>query len=140
MKKIMIVEDEPSFLNLLHKELTEKGYTVVDAKNGKEGYDTALVVKPDLILLDILLPVMDGLTMLEELRKTREGKNMNVIILTNLELESALMQRTLATKPLYYFVKSDITLAALIAKVDEELTDEELEVVAENAEEHKPVI
>ena len=94
MKKILIVEDEPSFLNLLHKELTSKGYTVVDAKDGKEGYDTAVLVKPDLILLDILMPGVDGLTMLELLRKSKEGKDMKVIILTNLELDKLWMHIT----------------------------------------------
>ena len=70
MKKILIVEDEISYLNLLHKELTAKGYAVVDAKDGKEGYDTALIIHPDLIILDIIMKGVDGLTMLEQLRAT----------------------------------------------------------------------
>ncbi|KKQ92476.1 MAG: Response regulator receiver domain protein [Candidatus Woesebacteria bacterium GW2011_GWA2_40_7] len=139
MKKILIVEDEPSFLNLLHKELTSKGYTVVDAKDGKEGYDTAMLVKPDLILLDILMPGVDGLTMLELLRKNRDGRD-KVIILTNLELDNNVMKRALDAKPLYYFVKSDISLSALIQKIDEELMEQEVKELVEEDNEHRGII
>ena len=139
MKKILIVEDEPSFLNLLHKELTSKGYTVVDAKGGKEGYDTAMLVKPDLILLDILMPGVDGLTMLELLRKNRDGRD-KVIILTNLELDNNVMKRALDAKPLYYFVKSDISLSALIQKIDEELMEQEVKELVEEDNEHRGII
>ena len=140
MKKILIVEDELSYRNLLHKELTAKGYAVVDAANGKEGYDTALAIHPDLIIADILMEGVDGLTMLEQLRTNREGRSMKIILLTNLELDDRVMQRALAAKPLYYFVKSDITLTALIAKIDEELTDQEIEELTENDEEHKGIL
>lgn len=126
MKTILLVEDELSYLNLLHKALTAKGYTVVDAKNGKEGYDTALVIHPDLIILDIIMQGVDGLTMLEQLRADKEGALMNVILLTNLELDNRIIQRALDTKPLYYFIKSDITLADLVAKVEETLTDKKI--------------
>ena len=138
MKKILIVEDEISYLNLLHKELTAKGYAVVDAKDGKEGYDTALIIHPDLIILDIIMQGVDGLTMLEQLRANKEGKLMKVILLTNLELDNLIMERALAAKPLYYFVKSDITLEALIAKIEEELTDQDIEETATD-EEHKGI-
>lgn len=139
MKKILIVEDEPSYLNLLHKELTAKGYTVVDAKDGKEGFDTALAIHPDLIILDIIMEGVDGLTMLEQLRANKEGALMKVILLTNLELDNRIMERALAVKPLYYFVKSDITLAALIAKVEEELEDQEIQELVKD-DEHKGII
>lgn len=141
MKTILVVEDELSYLNLLHKELTSKGYAVVDAKDGKEGLDTALSVHPDLIILDIIMQGVDGLTMLEQLRATKEGESMKVILLTNLELDNRIMQRALAAKPLYYFVKSDITLADLIAKIEEELTDQEIKelVNVDEESEHKGV-
>jgi len=140
MKKILVVEDELSYLNLLHKELTAKGYAVIDAKEGKDGYDTALLVHPDLIITDILMQGLDGLTMLEQLRKHRDGRLMKVIILTNLELDNQIMERALSTKPLYYFVKSDITLAALIAKIQEELEDQEIKELTDIDNEHKEVL
>lgn len=137
MKTILIVEDEISYLNLLHKELSAKGYSIVDAKDGKEGYDTALLVHPDLIITDILMQGVDGLTMLEQLRANKEGKSMKIIILTNLEPDNALMQRALISKPLYFFVKSDISLNTLIAKVEEELADQEIQEFVDD--EHKGV-
>jgi len=140
MKKILIVEDEQSYRNLLHKELTARGYAVVDAKDGKEGYDTAIAIHPDLIILDILMQGVDGLTMLETLRKDREGKDMKVIILTNLELDNKFMERALNTKPLFYFVKSDITLAALMSKIDGELLDQDMQEVIDAENENQGVL
>jgi DNA-binding response OmpR family regulator len=138
MKTVLIVEDEISYLNLLHKELTAKGYAVVDARDGKEGYDTAMLIHPDLIMLDIVMQGVDGLTMLEQLRADEKGKSMKVILLTNLELNNQIMERALNTKPLYYFVKTDITISALIAKVEEELADQEIEELVKD-DEHKAI-
>jgi DNA-binding response OmpR family regulator len=140
MNKILVVEDEVSYLHLLHKELASKGYTVADAKTGKEGYDAAVTMHPDLIILDLLMPEVDGLTMLELLRQEKFGKSMKVIILTNLELDKAMMTRVLNAKPLYYFVKSDITLESLMAKIDEELTEQQAEAVEEEKEENVGVL
>jgi len=139
MRKILIVEDELSYLNLLHKELTAKGYTVIDAQDGQEGYDTAILVHPDLIILDIIMQGVDGLTMLEQLRADKEGKDMKVILLTNLELDNQIMERVLNLKPLYFFVKSDIALAALLAKVEEELASQELKEIVAVDDEHKGI-
>lgn len=139
MKKILIVEDELSYLNLLHKELTSKGYTVVDARDGKEGYETAITIHPDLIILDVIMQGVDGLTMLEQLRANKEGKDMKVILLTNLELDTRIMQRVLGLNPLYYFVKSDITLTALLDKVNEELSEQETEDLEALEDEHKAI-
>ena len=132
MKTILIVEDEISYLNLLHKELSSRGYSVVDAKDGKEGYDKALLIHPDLIISDILMQGVDGLTMLESLRKDKVGKDMKVILLTNLELDSQVMEKALSFKPLYYFVKSDMTLNAIITKVEEELVDQDMQELIED--------
>lgn len=140
MKKILIVEDEQSYRDLLHKELSAKGYSVVDAKDGKEGYDKAVVLHPDLIILDILMPGVDGVTMLEVLRKDKEGKSMKVILLTNLELDSQMMDRVLKTEPLFYFVKSEITPSVLIEKIEEELEDQEIQEEDDADNEHVGIL
>jgi len=139
MKTILIVEDELSYLNLLHKELAAKGYTVVDAKDGQEGYDTAIRIHPDLIIMDVLMQGVDGLTMLESLRSDKDGKSMKVIILTNLEPDNQLMQRVLKSKPLFFFVKSDIELSTLIADVEKELADQEIQELVDD-DEHKGIL
>ncbi len=74
MKKILVVEDELAYLKLLNSQLTERGYQVIEAINGKIGLEQAKSENPDLILLDIRMPVMDGMAMLDLLRKEEVGK------------------------------------------------------------------
>ena len=83
MKKVLIVDDEVKIRQLTADELKKKGFEVIEATNGEEGLQSALKDKPDLILLDITMPVMDGLTMLQKLRAEPEGKKVQVIVLTN---------------------------------------------------------
>ncbi|MEK7452400.1 MAG: response regulator [Patescibacteria group bacterium] len=83
---ILICEDEPLIQSVYHKYLAQQGYEILTANNGKIGLKIAKEKHPDLILLDILMPVMDGLTTLRELRKDAWGKNANVLVLTNLSM------------------------------------------------------
>jgi DNA-binding response OmpR family regulator len=80
--KILLVDDEPNIIQTLQDRLEMNGYSVVTAANGRDGLDKAISEKPDIILLDVIMPVMDGFGMLENLRKTEEGKNVSVIMLT----------------------------------------------------------
>lgn len=119
----MVVEDELAYLNLLKSQLTEKGYTVVEAINGKKGLEKVNSEKPDLILLDIRMPVMDGMTMLDLLRKEEAGKKAKVIMLTNLEPDEKIVGGVVSDKPAYYFVKSDIQFNDLLKKIKELLAE-----------------
>jgi DNA-binding response OmpR family regulator len=80
--KIMVVDDEPNIIQTLQDRLEMNDYTVISACNGKEGLDRAINEKPDIILLDVIMPIMDGHEMLERLRKTEAGKNIAVIMLS----------------------------------------------------------
>lgn len=120
MKKILIVEDEVSLLNALCDKLTGEGFTVLKAKNGEEGLEVALREHPDLILLDIVMPVMDGVTMLGLLRKDTWGKDVEVIILTNLN-EPEKVAEVLEKEARDYLVKSDWTLQNVVKKIRERL-------------------
>jgi two-component system alkaline phosphatase synthesis response regulator PhoP len=80
--KIMVVDDEPNIIQTLQDRLEMNDYTVISACNGKEGLDKAINEKPDIILLDVIMPIMDGHEMLERLRKTEAGKNIAVIMLS----------------------------------------------------------
>lgn len=83
--KILIVEDEPVINKLYTEELLARGFSILTATNGRDGLELAIREKPDLILLDILMPIMDGLTMMDKLReKDPYGKNVPIIFLTNL--------------------------------------------------------
>ena len=117
MQKILIVEDEPGYLKLLNSQLTEKGYTVIEAINGKKGLEAAKKENPDLILLDIRMPVMDGMSMLSLLRKEEIDKKTKVIMLTNLEPEDKILAGVVKDQPTYYFVKSDIQFDKLLDKI-----------------------
>lgn len=117
-KKILVVEDETPLSKLLCTELLDKGYQVVCAANGEVGLSEAEKIKPDLILLDILMPAMDGITMLKEIRKTRWGKKIKVIIISNLvhdEGESQLAGLGVDE----YLVKSNETFERVMERVEE---------------------
>ena len=81
-KKILIVENDTVISKILAHALTENGFAVTEARDGVEGIAVAGAQTPDLILLDIDMPKMDGLTMLKELRKA--GNTTPIIMLTNL--------------------------------------------------------
>ena len=119
MKKILVVEDELAYLKLLNSQLTQKGYTVIEAMDGKKGLEKAKSENPDLILLDIRMPVMDGMAMLDLLRKEEVGKKTKVIILTNLEPDDKILAKVISDQPSYYFVKSDTQLNELLEKIEE---------------------
>ncbi len=123
MKKILVVEDELAYLKLLNSQLTEKGYQVIEAINGKIGLEKAQKENPDLILLDIRMPVMDGMAMLELLRKEEAGKKTKVIILTNLEADDKILGEVIKDQPTYYFVKSNIQFDELLDKIKELLEE-----------------
>ncbi len=121
--KILIVEDEEVICKAYADELRDEGFAILIAKNGQVGLELALREKPDLILLDILMPVMDGLTMMDQLRqKDLYGKNVPIILLTNLSAsEEKIMKAITKDEPAYYLVKSDWNLSAVIEKIKERL-------------------
>ncbi len=77
--KILVVDDEASIVNIISYNLKKEGYEVITASDGEQGYELANTQKPDLILLDIMMPVMDGY---EVCRKIREKSNVPIIMLT----------------------------------------------------------
>lgn len=82
-KKILLIEDEKIMINLLEKKLTQEGYEVKVAPNGEEGLEMMKEEKPDVILLDIIMPKMGGFEVMEEMNKYPELKKIPVIIISN---------------------------------------------------------
>jgi DNA-binding response OmpR family regulator len=82
-KKILIAEDDSMLLNIMAEKLVAEGFEVIKAKDGEEALRQALKIRPDLILLDILMPKMDGVTMLKKLREDKKSLATPVILLTN---------------------------------------------------------
>jgi len=121
-RKILISEDEPPMRDAVADMLTQHHFSVITADNGKDGLSLALRDHPDVILLDIFMPKMDGLSMLEALRNDGWGQNVPVIILTNLNPDSDQTIKTiLEHKPAFYLIKSNVTLEAIVAKIKEVL-------------------
>ncbi|OGY72538.1 MAG: hypothetical protein A3E05_00230 [Candidatus Jacksonbacteria bacterium RIFCSPHIGHO2_12_FULL_44_12] len=119
-KTILIIEDERSLREALRDKLTREGFSTLEAKNGEEGLDVALREHPELILLDIVMPVMDGMTMLKQLRENAWGKNVKIIILTNLsDIEK--IADSVKNEVYDYLVKTDWKLEDVVTKVRERL-------------------
>jgi DNA-binding response OmpR family regulator len=87
--KIAVVEDEVAIRELYRAKLELCGYDVQVARNGREGLVLIKAFKPDLVLLDIRMPEMNGDEMLQKLRETEWGANIRVVILTNLSKDEA---------------------------------------------------
>ena len=121
IKKILVVEDEETLQKAFLAALTgEEGVKLFQAFNGVEGLEIALAEHPDLILLDIIMPKLGGVKMLEELRKDKWGKEVPVIILTNLNVKEKIAEA--AQSNVYdYFIKSDWDISEIVDKVKEKL-------------------
>lgn len=134
-KKILIVEDEQALSEVLKTAFEKIGSVVTVASDGKEGLEKALEIQPDLILLDVVMPVMDGISMLDELRKDDWGKTAKVIVLTNLNYIKGLEPYVHfpSLKPTKdgglkdYLVKTSWEIKDIIEKVTTSLADLEEE-------------
>jgi two-component system, chemotaxis family, chemotaxis protein CheY len=83
VQKILIIEDEKILLDLLKKKLTDENYEVSIARDGEEGLRVMKKIKPDLVLLDIVMPKMDGFGVMEAMIKDKKLKNIPVVIVSN---------------------------------------------------------
>ena len=115
-KKILVVEDDASMLDVLSSKLSGQGFTVMEARDGQEGLDLALGKTPDLVLLDLRLPKLSGKELLKRVRKSKQGKNLPVIILTN-DGSPASVKDTLHKAAPAYFIKSETSLATIVESV-----------------------
>lgn len=117
MAKILIVEDETPLRTALVDTLLNEGFEVLEAKDGQEGLKAALNDKPDLILLDLLMPKMSGLEMMEKLRADAKGQKVPIIVLTNRVPDDKIMADVTKYEPAYYLVKATLNLDDVVEKV-----------------------
>lgn len=120
-KKILIVEDEEQLARALEYKLNRNGFETRVAFDGEEAYETLSKDKYDLILLDIIMPKMDGITLLNKLQNTDGYKDIPVIVLTNLGEAEKTSEPTLE-KITDFLVKSDWSLEDVVKKVKEKLS------------------
>ncbi len=123
MHSVLIIEDEAGLREAASAKLAQEGFTVFTAADGATGLSQALSNQPDVILLDIKMPNMNGFEMLKKLRAQGGwGAKVKVIFLTNLEMssddESADIE---ALNPAHYLVKGNTSLDELTSKVREVL-------------------
>jgi DNA-binding response OmpR family regulator len=124
-KKILIIEDEEAMQKAIAEAVANQGFVPITASDGVEGLSASLKEHPDLILLDIFMPKMDGLVMLQKLRLDAWGKTAPVIIITNVNPSSnSVINSVLKNEPAYYLVKSEVKLEGIIDKIKEVLKTE----------------
>ena len=116
MGKILIVDDNPVIQKMLVDRIAQEGYTVLTANNGKEGIELAIKEKPDLAILDIVMPEMDGLTMLKKLRADPSGAEMQVMMLTSME-DSASISEALNNKVFKYMKKDALDVQEVVENI-----------------------
>lgn len=119
-KRILIVEDEASMRMLLKTALEDAGFRVFEAADGEQGLQLAQDERPDLILLDIIMTKMDGISMLKAMRAQRWGKQIPVIILTNLA-SSGKVSEALQDEEVDYLVKAEHRLDDVVRRVKDKL-------------------
>lgn len=112
--KVLIVDDDQDFSQLLAFDLKKKGYNVVSAGNGEEGLEKVKSEKPDLIVLDIKMPKMDGYTFVRRIKKDDECKDIPIVVLTSYEPMKDMFQLE-GVKD--YYVKS-VDMQGLMKTID----------------------
>lgn len=116
-KTVLIVEDEVALREILRDNLVAAGFTVLEARNGEEGHKMALDYRPDIMLLDILLPRMDGIELMRRLRKDPWGKRLPVMIVTNVSPNRKVIQGVAEGKPAFYLEKAGWSISEVVDKV-----------------------
>ena len=121
---ILIIEDEISLRTVLRDKFTRENFFVLDAKDGEIGLSTAQREQPHIIILDRVMPKMDGMTMLKNLRAGNEwSKNVPIIFLTNLGNDDKIISKEITDdKNTHYLIKSDMAINDLVEKVREILS------------------
>jgi DNA-binding response OmpR family regulator len=116
VKKILFIEDEFALQKTFREILTKEGYEMISALDGETGLKLAKERKPDLILLDLVLPQLHGFDVLRALKEDQETKNIPIIILTNLE-GIADIDKAIELGATTYLVKAQYTLEEVLEKI-----------------------
>jgi DNA-binding response OmpR family regulator len=121
MEKILVIEDDKFLKDLLVKQLEDTGYTVIHVRDCEEGLKKAKDEKPDLILLDLVLPGIDGFEFLKEIKKdSSEIKNIPVLILSNL-VQGDDVKRGIDLGAEDFLIKAHYTLPEIVEKIKKTL-------------------
>lgn len=119
-KKILLMEDDPTLAEILMEKLKQDGFNAMHAEDGEIGLKIALEEHPDLILLDIIMPKMDGIEVLKELRTDEWGQDVAIIILSNVGDEERVAE-ALENGVNEFLVKSNWDLDDVLRRIKERL-------------------
>lgn len=119
--KVLLIEDDQLMVKLYSIKLDLEGYEVTVATAGSQGLESASSAPPDVILLDIVMPGMDGFEVLRRLKKNPKTKTIPVLILTNLTGEEEEVQKAIRLGAQDFIKKSDYTMRGIVGKVQSAL-------------------
>lgn len=119
-KRVLIIEDDKFLIKLYSDKLTREGFEVSMAISGEEGLNKVAVEKPDMVLLDIILPQKNGFEILSEMKLNPKTKNIPVVLLTNLGQEADI-KKGLELGAVNYVVKTDFSITTLAQIVRESI-------------------
>ncbi len=108
MKKLLIVEDEPVLMEMYLAKLNKQELNIFSANSAEQGFAIAKKEKPDLILLDILLPMRNGIDLLEKIRKDNDIKDTKVLVFSNYD-EPATKKKAMEFGAIDYLIKTNYT-------------------------------
>ncbi|MBI2640466.1 MAG: response regulator [Candidatus Sungbacteria bacterium] len=116
MAKVIIIDDDPFILDMYVLKFKERGFDIATAHDGKEGLKKAQEFKPDAILLDVVMPALDGFDVLQELKQGPETKDAKIILLTNLGQKEEVERGTRLGAD-DYIIKAHFTPSEVVEKV-----------------------
>lgn len=119
MKTVLIIEDDQIILEMYRDKFQVSHWGVITALNGEDGLNAAFRHHPDLILLDLAMPKMDGMTVMRHLREDSWGETVPVIILTNLNIDGKILEGIIKNRPTYSLMKANTTPEDVLAKASD---------------------
>lgn len=121
-QRILVVEDDTNMREALFQRFAKEGFSAMAASDGEAGFERALLERPDIILLDIMMPGLDGMTVMKKIRQSNDwGKHVPIILLTSLSANDSIMRGIVEDEPAYYIVKDNFSLDDVVEKVKERL-------------------
>jgi len=116
-EKLLLIEDDATLSKMYQKKFEADGFTVATAFDGLEGLEKTITEKPDLVILDIMLPKLDGLSVFKKMRGTPETFKMPVLLLTNFDQEDTVFE-CFKLGAVDYLLKSSVTPSQVVKKIE----------------------
>ncbi len=123
MKSVLIVEDDQVLADMYKDKFQFSNFNPVNAEDGEKGLMLALDRKPDIILLDLALPKLNGMEMMKKLRADSWGETVPIMVLTNLNVDGKVLEAIMEYSPVYCLIKANTTPEDVVKKANEVLSN-----------------